>query len=129
MQDRRAKRITRMYPTIPASDVERAVAFYESVLGLQRDHDFAGTILRSGDSMVSIYRSDHAGTAEHTVMAMSVSDLEAAMALLRERGVEFLEYDYPDFRTVDGIALLGSVRTAWFADPDGNIIAVSEHLG
>ena len=48
------------------------------------------------------------------------------MADLRQRGVIFEEYDYPDFKTVNGVVSLDGVRAAWFKDSEGNILALSE---
>jgi hypothetical protein len=38
------------------------------------------------------------------------------------------EYDMPGIKTVDGIATGGGAKTAWFKDPEGNILAVSQRL-
>jgi hypothetical protein len=45
---------------------------------------------------------------------------------LKDRGVVFEEYDFPGLQTVNSIATMGNVKGAWFKDPDGNILAVSE---
>ena len=53
-----------------------------------------------------------------------MSDLEAIVADLRERGVLFEEYESP--QTVNGIARGPAGRSAWFKDPDGNLIGLIE---
>ena len=53
-----------------------------------------------------------------------VPDLEETMQDLRSRGVVFEEYDFPGLKTVNGIADMGGERSAWFKDPDGNILNV-----
>jgi hypothetical protein len=45
---------------------------------------------------------------------------------LRSKGVIFEEYDYPDFKTVNGVAQMGTERVAWFKDSEGNIIAIGQ---
>jgi len=45
-------------------------------------------------------------------------------AELKAKGVVFEEYDYPNLKTVDSIATRGEVRSAWFRDSEGNILAV-----
>jgi len=65
-----------------------------------------------------------AGKSRATVAAFVVGDLDAVVASLRERSVVFEEYDLPGLKTENGIAAVGSVRAAWFKDPDGNILAV-----
>jgi catechol 2,3-dioxygenase-like lactoylglutathione lyase family enzyme len=115
---------------VPVSNVEQAVEFYGSVLGLElqerrddlpqnREAEF-----RAGDGSLLAYESVGAGQSRHTVVGFRVRDIDATVASLRERGVRFEEYDLPDLKTENGIATVGSVRAAWFRDPDGNILAV-----
>ena len=114
--------------TIPATDLTRARNFYEQTLGLTPEQvTEAGIIYRVGrGTAFFLYPSGTAG-AQHTLGTWFVSDLPAAVKELRERGIEFEDYDYPDLKTIDGIADLGSELAAWFKDSEGNILAVS-HL-
>jgi catechol 2,3-dioxygenase-like lactoylglutathione lyase family enzyme len=74
-----------------------------------------------------VYRSPHAGTAKNTCMRFEVDDIESTVGRLRERGVVFEEYDLPGLRTVNGIGQHQSgARGAWFTDPDGNILEISQ---
>jgi catechol 2,3-dioxygenase-like lactoylglutathione lyase family enzyme len=99
--------------------------FYEDVLGAQVvTEDPGGIIYRSGDSYFSLYPTEYAGTAQHTLGAFMVADVEAAVADLRRKGVSFEEYDLPGLKTVNGIAELGGIKGAWFKDPEGNILSV-----
>src|SRR5438045_2237226 len=110
---------------IPCRDLEGTRRFYEQVLGLALEADEeAGLYFRSGDTLIGLYRSDSGGRAAHTLGGWDVADLDATMAELRARGVEFEEYDLPGLKTENGIADLGSERSAWFKDPEGNILAV-----
>ena len=111
--------------TIPAKDLERTRRFYEDVLGAQTvTEDPGGIIYRSGDSYFSPYPTEYAGTAQHTLGAFMVRDVEAAVANLRSKGVTFEDYDLPGVKTVNGIAELGGIKGAWFKDPEGNILSV-----
>ena len=113
--------------TIPAKDLEGTRKFYEGVLGLEVVMENpAGITYRTGDSVVSLYPTEFAGTAQHTLGGFSVSDIEAAVAELRAKGVTFEEYDMPGLKTVNGIAELGGEKGAWFKDPEGNILSVSQ---
>ena len=116
-----------LYPTIPTRDLDRARGFYEGVLGLPviRDKGFE-VILRAADVEVDVYASEGAGTAEHTIAAFIVDDIDSIVRGLRARGVVFEEYDLPGVKTVNGIADLGPDRSAWFRDPDGNLLNVSQ---
>jgi len=111
--------------TIPAKDLDGTRRFYEDVLGAQVvTEDPGGIIYRSGDSYFSLYPTEFAGTAQHTLGAFMVGDVEAAVADLRGKGVSFEEYDLPGLKTVNGIAELGGSKGAWFKDPEGNILSV-----
>jgi len=111
--------------TIPAKDLDGTRRFYEDVLGAQVVmEDPGGIIYQSGDANFTLYPTEFAGTAQHTLGAFVVGDLKAAVAELRGKGVTFEEYDMPGLKTVDGIAELGGTRGAWFKDPEGNILSV-----
>jgi catechol 2,3-dioxygenase-like lactoylglutathione lyase family enzyme len=113
--------------TIPAKDLEGTRKFYENVLGLEMvREDPAGISYRTGDSVLFLYPTEFAGTAQHTLGGFSVSDIEAAVSELRAKGVTFEEYDMPGLKTVNGIAELGGEKGAWFKDPEGNILSVSQ---
>ena len=116
--------------TVPASDIERAKAFYRDRLGLEPVVETpAWTSYRAGDGYFQLYPSSYAGTAQHTIGGWIVDDIETVVAELRARGVVFEEYDLPGLRTVDGIAdLEGVERGAWFRDSEGNILSVSQLL-
>ena len=57
---------------------------------------------------------------EHTLAHFEVGDIEAAVAELAARGVEFLDYTQGPLATTGHIAVLGTSRAAWFRDPDVN---------
>jgi len=96
----------RPHPTIPTSDLARARAWYAEKLGLTTDLEEAAALLyRNGqDPLFLLFSSPDAGTAGHQLAAWEVDDLEAEVAELRARGVEFEEYDQPGLCTVEGIA-------------------------
>ena len=54
--------------TIPAKDLDGTRRFYEDVLGAQVvTEDPGGIVYRSGDSYFSLYPTEYAGAAQHTV--------------------------------------------------------------
>jgi catechol 2,3-dioxygenase-like lactoylglutathione lyase family enzyme len=104
----------------------RARAFYEGTLGLPVAQDFEGSVVYAcGDgSRLFVYPSEFAGTNKATAAGWEVADIAAAMAELRDAGVTFEEYDMPGLTTVDGVATFGPSKSAWFTDPEGNILAL-----
>jgi catechol 2,3-dioxygenase-like lactoylglutathione lyase family enzyme len=114
---------------IAVSDLKRARGFYEGVLGLSVEEDHPETesvIYRVGGSLLMLYVTSYAGTAKNTVFAIDTDDLDRDMTAMRDAGIAFMEYDFPGLKTVDGVAELPGERSAWFEDPDGNALAISE---
>jgi catechol 2,3-dioxygenase-like lactoylglutathione lyase family enzyme len=113
---------------IPAKDLEGTRRFYEDVLECEVVRESLGGITyRSGDMFFDLYPTQFAGTAQHTLGGFIVNDVEAAVAELRARGVSFEQYDMPGLKTdADGIAELEGEKAAWFKDPEGNILALSQ---
>jgi catechol 2,3-dioxygenase-like lactoylglutathione lyase family enzyme len=112
---------------IAAKDLDRAQRWYAEKLDLRPLRQEAlGLLYQVGNTQFFLYQTDSAGTAQNTVARFEVDDIDAAMADLRRRGVIFEEYDYPDFKTVNGIAMLGSDRAAWFKDSEGNFLALAQ---
>lgn len=117
----------KLVPSLPASDLDRATRFYTEKLGLSpiAANDDA-VEFRSGRVRFGVYRTAHAGTAQHTLAAWEVDDIEEVVDELRARGVLFEEYDVPGLKTVNGVADLGSQLGAWFRDSEGNILALAQ---
>lgn len=113
---------------INVTDRERGVGFYRDVLGLDllRSDDF-GDLFAIGDCKLRVTAmADHKPTG-HPALGWEAADLEAAMDGLAARGIEFIVYPGfgQDKRGV-WIAPDGSTRLAWFADPDGNVLMLSQ---
>jgi catechol 2,3-dioxygenase-like lactoylglutathione lyase family enzyme len=111
---------------LPASDIERARAFYEGTLGLPLVQDVEGALMFAcgNGTMFFVYPSEFAGTNQATAAGWQVADIEAAMDELRGKGVTFEEYDMPGLKTVNGVATFGPSKSAWFKDTEGNILAL-----
>lgn len=117
-----------LHAAMPASDIDRARAWYSEKLGLEPIKAGPGGELRydTGTTQFGVYPSAYAGTNQATAAVLIVSDFEAARAELRSKGVVFEEYDFgDDFRTVDGvIETPDGEKTSWFKDSEGNILAL-----
>jgi hypothetical protein len=58
-----------------------------------------------------------------------VSDFDGVVDDLRSRGVTFEEYNSPPVVTENGVATIGGVKSAWFKDPDGNLLGIVTPVG
>lgn len=115
------------YATLPVTDMDRARTFYRDNLGLVEDMVTEGGVMyRSGATRFFVYPSRYRA-AGHTQMSWTVPDIKSAVAALKSSGVTFEEFDLPGIKSVDGIVQSGpNVWTAWFKDPDGNLLGLTE---
>lgn len=118
----------RIFPTIPAADLNRARRWYEEKLGLTpRSEEPMGLLYDlGGGTGFLLYPTPNAGKAPNTLATFSSTDVAGDLVRLRERGVVFEEYDLPGLKTVNGIATIGGRDGAWFKDSEGNILAIGE---
>jgi len=116
--------------TLPAVDLQRARKFYEEKLGL-------GSPISSSDSDVT-YEAGHGSKiylykrdktkADHTSFTFLVDNVEKEIKELKAKGVEFENFDMPGAKMVDNIISLKGIKTAWFKDSEGNILALTEGM-
>jgi catechol 2,3-dioxygenase-like lactoylglutathione lyase family enzyme len=116
---------------LPVKDLARARRFYEQclrleLLGAKPDGKF---VYRCGGTEIALFPKPEGTKAEHTALSFAVSDIAAEIAELKGRGVKFEDYDFPDFKTVEHVCVLGSEKAAWFRDPEGNILCLHEDIG
>jgi catechol 2,3-dioxygenase-like lactoylglutathione lyase family enzyme len=117
------------HATVSVTDLKRARSFYEGRLGFTPKGDIIEehVFYQAGEgSVFTVYERPDPPKAENTAMAFGVKDVAATVKWLQGQGVVFEEYDFPGLKTVDGVADVGGTKAAWFKDPDGNILAVSE---
>jgi catechol 2,3-dioxygenase-like lactoylglutathione lyase family enzyme len=115
-----------LYVVLPAENLERARRFYEGELGVELKEAPGGLMGMTGSGTgLFIYQAART-KAEHTAATFVVPSVVEAVAQLRSHGVVFEEYDLPGLKTVEGIAEMEGVKSAWFKDSEGNIIAVNE---
>jgi catechol 2,3-dioxygenase-like lactoylglutathione lyase family enzyme len=114
---------------LAVSNFARAKAFYEGVLGLEfvSQDDFA-LVLRSGPILVRFAVPSERVPAPYTVFGWRVTDIESTVAFLSGKGVTFERYPYfGDNQRADGVWLAPSGdKVAWFKDPDGNLLSLSQ---
>ena len=117
----------RSYGVLPAFDLGRAVQWWKDVFEIDPDTiDEGGVRYGFGGIQFVLYETQFAGTAQNTAFGIDTDDFDGDMAVLRERGVTFNDYQLPGLTTVDGVADYQGVRSAWFNDSEGNIIAIGE---
>jgi len=116
-------------PMIAVKDLDRARRFYEDKLGLKTKDEWGGegVTLKSGDTTINVYRSEFAGTNKATTLTFDVKDIDKEVGELKEKGIFFEHFDLPGLEK-RGDLYVGEqgFKTAWFKDPDGNILSLVE---
>jgi catechol 2,3-dioxygenase-like lactoylglutathione lyase family enzyme len=111
----------------PTTDLARARAFYEDVLGFGFivEDPFA-CLFEANGTLLRIAAVDEVVQAPYTVLGWVVEDIVAMVEGLAGRGVEFERHDAM-VQDEQGIwTAPGGDRIAWFKDPDGNRLSLTE---
>src|SRR3954453_3650428 len=115
---------------VASSDLARARAFYEGVLGLRViDEDPAGMMLDSEGALLRISDVGPFTPATYTVAGWAVADIAAAIADLAEGGVTFERYDAFEQDELGVWTAPDGARVAWVLAPDGNTLSLAQIPG
>ena len=115
---------------VPTNDPAKSRKFYEGTLGLKfiSDDGFA-MVFDANGTMVRIAKAGKFTPQQFTILGWQVKKIEDVVKKMRANGVEFLTFPGMG-QGKDGIwpAPDGAAKVAWFKDPDGNTLSVSEHF-
>ena len=114
---------------IAAADPGRAKTFYRDTLGLplvSEEMPFA-LVFDAHGTMLRVTFVEKVNPAGYTVLGWNVPDIVAAAKALAAAGVGFERY--PGMAQDEhGIwSAPGGAKVAWFKDPDGNTLSLSQH--
>jgi len=111
--------------TVAVKNLETAKRFYEGTLGLPKVMENDEVLaFKTGGSTLFVYRSQYAGTNKSTAVTFVAEEVDDLVKRLKGRGVTFEHYDLPKMTRHGDIHVAGSMKTAWFKDPDGNIFSL-----
>ncbi len=109
-------------------DYDKARAFYEGKLELQFvSLDSFALVMRAGGNMIRISKAPDFTPAQSTVLGWEVRDIESVVAWLKKRGVSLEKYPFIQDQDLGIWSAPGGGKVAWFKDPDGNVLSVSQH--
>jgi catechol 2,3-dioxygenase-like lactoylglutathione lyase family enzyme len=114
---------------VSITDADKARAFYEGVLGLRfvKDDGFA-LVFDANGIMVRAAKMKEVKPAQFTVLGWQVKNIAAVVAAMRDRGVHFEIFGFFKQDELGIWTAPTGDKVAWFKDPDGNILSVSEHV-
>jgi catechol 2,3-dioxygenase-like lactoylglutathione lyase family enzyme len=115
---------------VPIVDVERAKAFYRDTLGLrlvEEEPPFALEFDANG-IMLRLVMAEKLPAGGGTVLGWQVPEIAAVVEGLLARGVVFERYEQLPQDALGIWTTPTGAKVAWFKDPDGNVLSVSQHV-
>jgi catechol 2,3-dioxygenase-like lactoylglutathione lyase family enzyme len=120
----------RLIGLIATAKPEEARHFYRDTLGLKLlDESEHGMAFMSGAQMLRVQTVGSFTPHSFTAAGWAVSDIESCLAALSEAGVEAIHYDGLEQDDAGIWSPAPGARIAWFRDPDGNTLSLSEFPG
>jgi len=120
--------MNRVVTFLIATNADAAISFYRDTLGLKfiRDDGFA-LVFETNGVMLRIAKVPQFTPAQHTVLGWESDNIAATVDELAAKGVTFTHY--PNMGQDErGICTFpNGDKVAWFKDPDGNVLSISQH--
>jgi catechol 2,3-dioxygenase-like lactoylglutathione lyase family enzyme len=113
---------------IVTRDRARAKAFYGDTLGFAAvSEDMFATVFDLNGIQLRISEVSGHQPAPHTVLGWEVPDIEASVKALRAKGITFTVYEgFGQDALGIWTAPASTNRVAWFLDPDGNNLSLTQ---
>ena len=109
-------------------DYDKARVFYESNLGFEFvSLDKFALVMKAGKSMIRIVKVPTFTPLQSTVLGWEVDDIETMVEWLAKRSVVFEKYPFVQDKERGIWSTPDGSKVAWFKDPDGNVLSVSQH--
>jgi catechol 2,3-dioxygenase-like lactoylglutathione lyase family enzyme len=120
---------TNIIAFVPIKDSQKSRDFYEGVLGLRfvKDDGFA-LVLDANGIMVRAVKLKDFTPVQFTVLGWQVSDIQGVVRELGKKGVHFEIFGFFKQDELGIWTTPTGDKVAWFKDPDGNTLSVSEHV-
>jgi len=112
-------------------DAERAKAFYRDTLGIplvSEELPFA-LVFDANGIMLRLAIVGQCSPNPGTVLGWQVPEIVSAALALERAGVRFERYEYMQQDEMGIWTSPNGAKVAWFKDPDGNVLSISQHAG
>jgi catechol 2,3-dioxygenase-like lactoylglutathione lyase family enzyme len=114
---------------VSTTNPDRARTFFRDKLGLPlASEDGFALVFDAHGTMLRVAIVRELTPAKFTVLGWEVPDIEAEMEALAKAGVKFNLYGLPGQNEQGVWTAPGGAKVAWFDDPDGNILSLSQHV-
>jgi len=112
---------------IPTRNSTTAKSFYMDVLGLRLvSEDQFAIVFDANGTMLRVTQAPEFKPHPFTILGWQVPDIAKAVAEMSSKGIHFEHFKLPG-QDERGIWAVSGARVAWFKDPDGNLLSVSQH--
>ena len=118
---------TKMMGFVPTFDLNKARSFYEGLLGILcvSEDEFA-LVLDTNGTMIRVTKVTDFKPQPFTILGWQVPDIHQAVSELGHRGIRFERYGM-EGQNEQGIwTAPGGAHVAWFKDPDGNVLSLTQ---
>jgi catechol 2,3-dioxygenase-like lactoylglutathione lyase family enzyme len=114
---------------VGVTDLDRAKKFYGETLGLTlRDESPFALVADVAGTMLRITAVDKPAAAPYTVLGWAVPDIDATIDALTADGVVFTRYNGMGQDERGIWTAPGGAKIAWFLDPDGNNLSLTQFV-
>ena len=112
---------------VAATQRDRTRAFYADVLGLTlKDDDQFALTFDAGGTMLRVAFVEQLQPQGFTILGWIVADIAATARDLAARGVDFKRYEWMDQDALGIWRSPSGAQVAWFPDPDGNTLSLTQ---
>ena len=121
-------RLGKVMGFLPTKDAKRARSFFEGKLGLRFvSEDPYALVMESNGTMIRIANVQEFQPAPYTVLGWEVQDIRQVVTELKTRGILCERYPFVEDRELGIWSSPTGAKVAWFKDPDGNVLSVTQH--
>jgi len=115
---------------LPTLDFDKARAFYVDLLGLRFViNDGFAMVLDANGTMIRVAKvQPDFKPAIFTILGWEVSEIEKEVTALTAKGVVFERYGFFEQDPLGIWTAPSGDKVAWFKDPTGNTLSVSQHV-
>jgi catechol 2,3-dioxygenase-like lactoylglutathione lyase family enzyme len=114
---------------IPTTDFARARAFFEGKLGLEfKYEDGSALVLDANGIMLRIAKVPDFAPVRFTILGWEVNGIHEIVEKLGQQGIKFERFGLPNQDDSGVWTAPSGDKVAWFKDPDGNTLSLSEHV-
>jgi catechol 2,3-dioxygenase-like lactoylglutathione lyase family enzyme len=118
----------KMVGFVPTKDYDKARAFYEGKLEFEFvSLDQYALVMSVGGHRIRIAKVPNFTPLQGTILGWEVKNIETVVIWLRDRGVPSEKYPFVQDRELGIWTTPNGDKVAWFKDPDGNVLSVSQH--